>query len=289
MRRRAAGACAAASDRRRRRSAAALPTVSTGSSRPHGCYLDLVGYRLHGNVRRRDDNTPLLDVEVSGCSTNSAPNSTGSSRSTGAPEAIAAMTPLLEVVVLSNVTELQALATPAQFRGARARAAARVNSGPKGPAVWALARRSGRPVFFVDDIPQHLASVAEAAPEVFRIHLIGDDRLKPLCRFRRMRICAPTTGSRPKRSSSHILTLPLNSAPTSIGQPLRLRKSEQTRYLCTEDLTGRFGLILHPLASASGGGARVAGGGGRATKRRDQRIRMRATSQTSSTTRSSTS
>jgi hypothetical protein len=55
-----------------------------------------------------------------------------------------------------------------------------VNNGPKGPAVRTLARRSGRPAFFVDDIPQHLASVAEAAPDVFRIHLIGDERLKPL-------------------------------------------------------------------------------------------------------------
>jgi hypothetical protein len=55
-----------------------------------------------------------------------------------------------------------------------------VNSGPKGPAVKALAVRAARPAFFIDDIPQHLASVAETAPDVFRLHLIGDERLKPL-------------------------------------------------------------------------------------------------------------
>jgi hypothetical protein len=54
------------------------------------------------------------------------------------------------------------------------------NSGPKGPAVKTLAVRGGMPAFFIDDIPQHLASVAEEAPNVYRIHFIGDDRLKPL-------------------------------------------------------------------------------------------------------------
>ncbi|HUJ03750.1 MAG TPA: hypothetical protein VLW75_08950, partial [Rhizomicrobium sp.] len=54
------------------------------------------------------------------------------------------------------------------------------NAGPKGPAVKSLAARGGAPAFFVDDIPQHLASAAEAAPQVFRIHLVGDERLKPL-------------------------------------------------------------------------------------------------------------
>ncbi|HEY0303159.1 MAG TPA: hypothetical protein VGC36_17565, partial [Rhizomicrobium sp.] len=54
------------------------------------------------------------------------------------------------------------------------------NSGLKGPAIKALAARAGRPAFFVDDIPQNLASAAEAAPEIWRIHLIGDERLKPL-------------------------------------------------------------------------------------------------------------
>ena len=54
------------------------------------------------------------------------------------------------------------------------------NSGPKGPVVKALARRAGKPVFFMDDVPMHHASVAELTPEVFRIHFVGDERLKPL-------------------------------------------------------------------------------------------------------------
>src|SRR6195952_717668 len=32
--------------------------------RREGLFLDLTSYRLHGNVKRQDDNKPILDVEV---------------------------------------------------------------------------------------------------------------------------------------------------------------------------------------------------------------------------------
>jgi hypothetical protein len=43
-----------------------------------------------------------------------------------------------------------------------------------------LSRRARAPVFFVDDIAQHHGSVAQAAPRVLRIHLVGDPRLRAL-------------------------------------------------------------------------------------------------------------
>jgi len=46
--------------------------------------------------------------------------------------------------------------------------------------VKALSSRAGQPVFFVDDIPQHFASVAEVTPHVLLVHLVGDERLKPI-------------------------------------------------------------------------------------------------------------
>lgn len=145
-----------------------------------GCYLDLVSYRLHGNVRRRDDDAALLDVEVSGLLDEFREELDWLEPVEGAYETIAQLTPLLDVVVLSNVTSAQAVPRLRNFAAHGFMLTLVINSGPKGPAVKALVRRSGRPAFFVDDIPQHLASVAEAAPEVFRIHLIGDERLKPL-------------------------------------------------------------------------------------------------------------
>src|SRR6185312_9541059 len=98
----------------------------------------------------------------------------------GARETLHALSPLLQIVVLSNVPPAQAEARLRNFASHGFDFPLVTNSGPKGAAVKALASHAGRPVFFVDDIPQHLSSVAETIPEVFRIHLIGDERLKPL-------------------------------------------------------------------------------------------------------------
>ena len=143
------------------------------------CYLDLVSYRLHGNVRRRD-NTPLIDIEVTGLLDEFRSDLDWLEPIDDACEVIAALRDRLDVVVVSNVSPSQA---PARLKNLQAHGLSVplvANSGPKGPAVKALARRAGKPVFFVDDVPIHHASVAEHAPDVFRIHFIGDERLKPL-------------------------------------------------------------------------------------------------------------
>jgi hypothetical protein len=145
-----------------------------------GLYLDLSSYRLYGNIRHRNDDAAVIDVEVAALLDEFRGDLDSLEPVEGAREALMALSPHLDVVALSNVTPSQA---PSRLRNFAAHGFSLplvVNSGPKGPAVKTLARRAGPPVFFVDDIPQHLASVAEAAPEVFRIHLIGDDRLKPL-------------------------------------------------------------------------------------------------------------
>jgi hypothetical protein len=143
-------------------------------------YLDLVSYRLHGNVRRRADNSAPLDIEVTALLDEFRAELDWLEAVEHAQEVLAALKPFVAIVVLSNVSPAQA---PARLRNL-----ARLgfdfhlltNSGMKGEAVRILAKRAQAPVFFVDDVPMHHASVAEAAPQVFRIHLIGDDRLKPL-------------------------------------------------------------------------------------------------------------
>ena len=143
-------------------------------------YLDLTSYRLHGNVKRRDDDTTLIDVEVSALLDEFRTDLDSLDPVEHAVEVLKDLRESVQTVVLSNVGAAQA--------GPRVRNLAAlgfdfpllINSGPKGHAVKALARRGGRPAFFVDDIPQHLTSAAQADAAVFRIHLIGDDRLKPL-------------------------------------------------------------------------------------------------------------
>jgi hypothetical protein len=143
-------------------------------------FLDLTTYRLHGNVKRKADGTPVLDVEVTALLDEFRSDLDWLDEVEGATDALRDLMPVMNVVVLSNVNEAQAPARLRNFAKHKLPVPLVINGGPKGPAVKALAARAARPTFFVDDIPQHHASVAEAAPDVFRIHLIGDERLKPL-------------------------------------------------------------------------------------------------------------
>ncbi len=53
-------------------------------------------------------------------------------------------------------------------------------SGPKGEAVKALAARTRGGAAFVDDIAQHHVSVAESAPDVYRLHYVTHPELRRL-------------------------------------------------------------------------------------------------------------
>ena len=145
-----------------------------------GLYLDLSSYRLHGNVKRRDDDTAILDVEVTALLDEFRRELDSLEIVDGAREALAALRPRLDIVMLTNISTAQAAPRVRNLTALGLDMPVVANSGLKGPAVKALAARAGRPAFFVDDIPQNLASAAEVAPEIFRIHLIGDERLKPL-------------------------------------------------------------------------------------------------------------
>jgi FMN phosphatase YigB (HAD superfamily) len=148
--------------------------------RARGLFLDLVSYRLHGNVRRLDDRTAVLDVEVTALLDEFRAELDWLDPVEGAGEVLESLKSRAGVVVLTNITPAQA--------AARARNLARLglafplvaNSGPKGPALKQLANRAAAATFFIDDIPQHHLSCAEHAPDIVRIHLIGDERLKPL-------------------------------------------------------------------------------------------------------------
>ena len=55
-----------------------------------------------------------------------------------------------------------------------------VGSGLKGPAVKSLGEKINAPLFFLDDIPHNINSVAEYVPTSGRIHMIADPRLSKL-------------------------------------------------------------------------------------------------------------
>jgi hypothetical protein len=145
-----------------------------------GLFLDLTSYRLHGNVKRQDDKSPVLDVEVTALLEEFRRELDSLDPVEGARECLLDLSRRLDIVVLSNIAPTQAAARLRNLATFGLPLPVVANRGLKGESVRALASRAGRPSFFVDDIPQHLASAAEFAPDVTRIHLIGDDRLKPL-------------------------------------------------------------------------------------------------------------
>lgn len=148
--------------------------------RRQGLFLDLTSYRLHGNVKRLDDQTAVLDVEVTALLDEFRADLDWLEPVEAAQEVLTALAPRAAVVVLTNITPNQAAPRIRNLAALGLDFPLVANAGPKGPAVKALAGRAAAPAFFIDDIPQHLASSAEAAPDVFRIHLIGDERLKAL-------------------------------------------------------------------------------------------------------------
>jgi FMN phosphatase YigB (HAD superfamily) len=146
----------------------------------HGLYLDLGTYRLHGNVKRRDDNVALLDVEVTALLAEFRRDLDELEPVEGAREALSELSTRADVVVLSNINPLQAAARRRNLDALGLLFPLVCNSGPKGAAAQALSAKAGRPIFFVDDIPQHLVSVREAIPHALLIHLVGDARLRPI-------------------------------------------------------------------------------------------------------------
>jgi len=148
--------------------------------RERGLYLDLSSYRLHGNVKRLDDNTPILDVEVTALLEEFRSDLDWLEAVEGAQAALASLKDTASIAVLTNISPAQAGPRVRNLMTLGLDLPLVANSGLKGPAVRDLANRASAPTFFVDDIPQQLASAAEHAPDVVRIHLIGDERLKPL-------------------------------------------------------------------------------------------------------------
>lgn len=143
-------------------------------------FLDLTNYRLHGNVRRLDDRTALLDVEVTALLDEFRADLDWLEPVEAVQDVLNVLVARARIIVLTNITPNQAVARKRNLAALGLDFPMVANSGSKGPAVKALAGRTSAPAFFVDDIPQHLVSSAEAAPDVIRIHLIGDERLKPL-------------------------------------------------------------------------------------------------------------
>ena len=159
--------------------------------REHDHFYVWRSYHLSGNVQRKADGRPVDDAALAALLANYWSNhAEDMPLIPGAMQTLATLSAALQVVVLSNV--------PFEHKAARERSLRRhgldaptvANTGLKGPAVGWLAARVAAPSFFIDDSPNHHASVAAHAPLVTRLHFIGDRRLAnflpkaPDCHYR---------------------------------------------------------------------------------------------------------
>jgi hypothetical protein len=146
-----------------------------------GFWLDIRSFALHGNIKHletdevvaNDHATKLLErffVE-------------GVEDLSPVPNAVASLKELsghAQVLMLSNV--------PAESAEKRARCLAGhgmdyplvANRGLKGPAVAYIAEKVDAPIFFLDDIPHNISSVAQNLDRVRLFHFVADPRLGPL-------------------------------------------------------------------------------------------------------------
>lgn len=146
----------------------------------HGLSFTWASYHLTGNVLKEDGTAAAIEEVLSAFHAFYDEHAESLEPVEGAVEALEALAARASIVVLSNL--------PIRHREARERNLARfgldhpviANVGKKGPAVGRLARRVDAPVFFLDDSPRHIESVAAVAPEVVRLHFVGDARLARL-------------------------------------------------------------------------------------------------------------
>ena len=145
------------------------------------CFFDWSSFRLTGNIHRKSDNYTFSKNEVlSLLDTFFAKETQSLDAVPGAIEALEVLSSRAQIVILSNV--------PSSYHSERERCLIEhgmnypliVNNGLKGPAVKALAGPARAPVFFIDDSPSHIESVATQADHVRRIHFVHDTRLAEL-------------------------------------------------------------------------------------------------------------
>lgn len=97
-----------------------------------------------------------------------------------AREALAALSHVADVVILTNLADHNRQPRIDQLVGHAMPYRVETNQGGKGDPVARLAAEYGHPVtVFVDDLAVHHASVAKYAPGVHRLHMISEPTLAP--------------------------------------------------------------------------------------------------------------
>lgn len=147
----------------------------------NGHYLDLSSFALVGNIKV-SATEEMASVEAAKALLDGFFRERTETMTPvpGAAQALAALAQRAQIVVLSNLPDSSRTAREKALVLAGMPYPIIANIGPKGAAVRHMADRVQAPVFFLDDIPHNHTSVAQAAPDVQRLHFIADPRLARL-------------------------------------------------------------------------------------------------------------
>ena len=143
-------------------------------------WSDLSSFRLQGNIKYKGSdeavdmtNRNIIDDFFAAETLNFSPVD-------GAAEALTALSKEAQVIILTNLPLAQKKERQINLSKHGMDYPVIVGSGLKGPAVKSLGDKINAPLFFLDDIPHNINSVAEYVPMSGRIHMIADPRLSKL-------------------------------------------------------------------------------------------------------------
>jgi hypothetical protein len=143
-------------------------------------WIDLSSFKLQGNIKYKGSdevvdmmNRNIIDDFFAAETLNFSPVD-------GAAEALTALSKEAQVIILTNLPIAQKNERQINLSKHGMDYPVIVGSGLKGPAVKSLGDKINAPLFFLDDIPHNINSVAEYVPISGRIHMIADPRLSKL-------------------------------------------------------------------------------------------------------------
>ena len=143
-------------------------------------WIDLSSFRLQGNIKYKGSdeavdmtNRNIIDDFFAAETLNFSPVE-------GAAEALNVLSKEAQIIILTNLPLAQKSERQINLSKHGMDYPVIVGSGLKGPAVKSLGEKIKAPLFFLDDIPHNINSVAEYVPTSGRIHMIADPRLSKL-------------------------------------------------------------------------------------------------------------
>jgi len=147
----------------------------------HGVDLKLETFRLYGNAIDRHTGKLLEDEQVAAqLEAFFEAQADWQTAAEGAAEAVATLAESAEVVMLTAMPHRHRAIRRTHLDRLGFRYPLLTTETPKGPAIRQLRGAAGRPVAFVDDIPNNLSSVRAAVRDAHLFHLMATPSLRKL-------------------------------------------------------------------------------------------------------------